>query len=277
MAKRVFFFSDLRGSCAYMESFLLGDRRGDPAFPGAEGFGAETPGGRYGRVIYVDTLADGDPAPPGSLRAGVEAEGPRIVLFNVSGTIELVKKLQIKNPYITIAGQTAPGDGIALKNYGVTVKTNDVVIRHLRIHPGNFHAVDGINFGSGAKNVVIDHCSVSWAVDENIGAETEDICPTEPAGLCIHDITVQWSMVSEALWNSIHDEGRHSMALLLEDNIGNLSFHHNLFAHNEQRHPRVKTGGGDLSVIDFVNNVIYNFGTKSTSTGYLEDKRYKIA
>src|SRR5262249_16216819 len=136
-----------------------------PAFPGAEGFGANTPGGRGGKLIAVTNLNDEG---PGSFRAACEAEGPRIVVFRVSGLIPLAKKLVIRNPYITIAGQTAPGDGICLRNYTFVIATHDVVVRYLRSRLGDLSAQedDSITLAAGARDVVIDHCSATWSIDE---------------------------------------------------------------------------------------------------------------
>ena len=144
-----------------------------PAFPGAEGFGAETPGGRGGKVIEVTNLSDSG---PGSFRAACEAKEPRIVVFRTGGTVMLKSGIEITNPYITIAGQSAPGGGICLRNDPVnrftpiTVSTHDVVIRYLRIRPGASTEKTGylnaMEVLSGGYNVVIDHCSLSWAVDE---------------------------------------------------------------------------------------------------------------
>ena len=137
-----------------------------PAFPGAEGFGAYTVGGRGGRVLFVTNLADSG---PGSLRAACEAEGPRIVLFRVSGLIELESAIRIRNPYITIAGQTAPGHGICLKNYGLSISTHDVVVRYIRSRPGDLtkKEMDALSIVD-ARNVIIDHCSTSWSNDETL-------------------------------------------------------------------------------------------------------------
>ena len=142
-----------------------------PAFPGAEGFGTETPGGRGGQVFVVSNLnAEG----PGSLRAAVEASGPRIVVFNVGGTIVLPRTLNVNNPYLTIAGQTAPGDGITVKGE-LGIKTHDVVVRYLRFRPGHPSAIlppddrkdtHAINIVDDSYNVVVDHCSLSWGIDE---------------------------------------------------------------------------------------------------------------
>jgi len=219
-----------------------------PAFPGAEGFGSRTPGGRGGRVIEVTNLNDSG---PGSFRAAVEAEGPRIVVFRVGGTIELESGIRIENPYITIAGQTAPGGGIALKNGPSTgtplsILTHDVIVRYLRVRPGAGGEPDGVRFSTGAADAIVDHCSVSWAVDENVSSWRNP-----------HDLTVQWCIVAEGLRNSTHHKGAHSMGFLFgSEGCRNLSIHHNLLAHNNARNPRIKTSG----VVDFVNNVVYNYG-----------------
>ena len=237
-----------------------------PAFPGAEGFGAQTPGGRGGKVYFVETLDDRIPAPAGSLRAAVEATGPRIVVFRTSGTILLQAPLKITNPFITIAGRTAPGDGIALRlnhtdgNAAIEIRAHDVVLRYLRVRPGPAGEVDGIWLTDGASNVVIDHCSVSWAVDENLTLYGSNDFTDDGLLMRIRDITIQWSILSEALYDSVHSKGPHSMGLMLGKGSGNLSVHHNLLAHNNRRNPHIKTSGGTGGVVDFVSNVIYNFG-----------------
>lgn len=232
-----------------------------PTFPGAEGYGARTIGGRGGVIREVTNLND---AGPGSLRAAIEASGPRIVVFRVGGTIELQSTLLITNPSITIAGQTAPGGGIALRNAPgfnryedpsgtLDVRTHDVVLQHLRIRPGQPVAPgttgnegDCLQLMGPLHNVMIDHCSFSWSVDENISSWS-----------AATDWTMQWCITSEALRNAGHSEGTHSMGLLIGSaGAGRISLHHNLLAHNKDRNPRIKTSG----VVDFVNNVIYNFG-----------------
>ena len=234
-----------------------------PAFPGAEGFGSITPGGRGGAVIAVTSLADSG---PGSLRAAIDTEGARIVVFQVAGTIELESTLLIEHPYITIAGQTAPGAGITLRdvNAGVDplidIETHDVVIRYLTLRAGPPAAGDAMNVTAidhQAYNVVIDHNSMSWGVDQ-VFATWYDV----------RDISIQWNIFSEALDCSLHTKGCHSKGPMLgsyssdenKDTPGayNISFHHNLMAHNGERNPLVKTSG----VCDVVNNVVYNpFGT----------------
>ena len=183
-----------------------------PAFPGAEGFGASTPGGRGGRVIEVTNLNDNG---PGSLRACIAAIGPRICVFRVAGTIEVESRLDVWNPYLTIAGQTAPGGGITLKNAPANAQaplgilTHDVIIRYIRSRSGPsqepssnvdaitiVHLADDEHPDEGVYNIVIDHASFSWATDEvvNIGADA-------------HDITIQRSIISEGLHCSNHPEG----------------------------------------------------------------------
>ena len=229
------------------------------AFPGAEGFGAQTPGGRGGAVLFVTNTNDSG---PGSLREALSASGPRIVVFRTGGTIVLQSGLSIRDPYVTVAGQTAPGGGIAIRNGSSTstslrIATHDVVVRGLRIRPGPGGEPDGIYLNGSAYDTVIDHCSVSWAVDENI---------TAAAGA--HDITVQWSIVSQGLLEATHGKGKHSMGLMLgsggdSDTTHNITVHHTLLAHNFRRNPLSQANG----VVDFVNNTIYNWGDNSWS-GY---------
>jgi len=136
------------------------------AFPGAEGFGAFTQGGRGGRVIKVTNLAD---AGPGSLRAAIEAKGPRIIIFETGGTIELQSPLVIRSPFITVAGQTAPGGGITLKGHALLVSTSEVIVRFIRVRPGDISKTetDSISLTAG-RNIIIDHCSASWSTDETL-------------------------------------------------------------------------------------------------------------
>jgi len=237
-----------------------------PAFPGAEGFGASAKGGRGGAVIAVTNLNDSG---PGSLRAAVSVAMPRIIVFRVSGTIPLESSLVIDDPYITIAGQTAQGQGITLRGIGseiealILIKTHDVVIRFLAIRAGPPSAGDGIIILASAAhdtyNIVIDHNSVSWAVNRNLVTWYD-----------VHDISIQWNIFSEGLNCSIHPKGCHSKGALLggyasdenkdKPGAGNISFHHNLMAHNGERNPLVSTSG----VTDVVNNIVYNpFGSFS--------------
>ncbi len=254
-----------------------------PAFPGAEGFGANTVGGRGGTVIAVTSLND---AGPGSLREAVEASGPRIIVFRVGGTIDLVTPLAITEPFVTIAGQTAPGGGIALRNAGsvtrglVQVLTNDVVIRHLRIRPGPDDSptgsccLDALSVNTPAAfNVVIDHVSMSWAVDE-VGQVFDGA----------HDITFQWSIFAEGLFCSNHEKTvssrggngpcpdgsiPHSRGMTITAPPGSstppdrISLHHNLWAHHEIRQPNVSSN----TMVDVVNNVVYDFTEAGSRLG----------
>ena len=232
-----------------------------PAFPGAEGFGWGSVGGRGGKVMVVTTLADSG---AGSLRECIEEEGPRICTFAIGGTIELEESLVIENAYITIAGQTAPGGGITLKNSPRSARTplkiesHDVVVRYIRSRPGSnpddSGTLDAMTIrrksGDEVYNVVVDHCSFSWATDEvtNIYSDA-------------HDILVQWSIIAEGLeWATHKEDGElqpHSMGMLLgAEGSKDYALHHNLFAHNRHRNPKVKTSG----TVDLVNNVMYNTG-----------------
>jgi len=225
-----------------------------PAFPGAQGFGATTVGGRGGTVYEVTNLDDSG---PGSLRDAVAVKGRRIVVFRVDGTIEQHEPLKITNPYLTIAGQSAPGGGITLSGEEVRVQTHDVVIRHLRIRTGDVVTpVDGwdnrdvINFGApsnvgGTYNVVVDHCSLSWSVDEIFTTWYQS-----------RSITLQNSILSEPLFHSKHPKGPHSMAILIGDGSNHISIHHNLIADANGRSPQV----GDAGVVDYRNNIVYNWG-----------------
>jgi len=250
---------------------LPGRTAPDPkAFPGAEGWGTDTPGGRGGRVINVTTLADHG---PGSFRHAALAPGRRIIVFRVSGTITLQHDIDIVSPYVTIAGQTAPGGGITLRadpcnDKGVLgVLTHDVVIRYLRLRPGP-HPCAGLGEDSdgivvykpGTHHVVIDHCSISWAVDENISLYDD-----------AHDITFSWNIVSEGLSQSTHEEGEHSKgAHLSGERTYDISFHHNLLAHNNDRNPQPTNPG----LADVRNNVIYDYGENAALTSNSHGKTH---
>jgi pectate lyase len=220
-----------------------------PAFPGAQGFGANTPGGRGGRVIAVTNLSDDG---PGSFRAACEAEGPRIVIFRVSGLITLTRKLVIRNPYITIAGQTAPGDGICLRNFTFVIATHDVVVRYLRSRLGDLTAQedDSITLAAGARDVVVDHCSATWSIDEDLSLAGD-----------VSNVTVQWCLIAEGLNHSKHSKGAHGYGSLARAN-GPVTWHHNLWAHNTSRNPRLgdNYGKAPYPTFDVRNNVIYDFG-----------------
>jgi pectate lyase len=222
------------------------------AFPGAEGYGRYALGGRGGSVYIVTNLDDSG---PGSLREGLKTPGPVTIVFAVSGTIELQSGLQVSRPFVTIAGQTAPGDGIALKNYELYVRADDVIVRHLRVRPGNARPGerDAITVRN-CRNVIIDHCSGSWAVDE--------VLSTTGARL----VTVQWCFITEALHSAGHHKGNHGFGGLIQGQ--GITYHHNLYAHNRSRNPRPASGR-----IDFRNNVVYDWNDMA---GYAENNKQKM-
>lgn len=224
-----------------------------PAFPGAEGFGANARGGRGGDVYCVTNLAD---AGPGSLRYGLEtAIGPRTILFKVSGNISLRSNLVVSRPRLTIAGQTAPGDGICIRDSTLSIQADDIIVRHLRCRLGTNNLVqdDALNV-IGGSNIIIDHCSASWSVDEVLSVVGH-----------AENVTVQWCFISESLNRSIHTKGPHGFGSLIRSRTNAFNtFHHNLFAHNNSRNPRPGTYSNTyIQRLDFRNNVIYNWGGKS--------------
>lgn len=225
------------------------------AFPGAEGAGARTPGGRGGRVLEVTTLAD---AGPGSLRAALEEKGPRTVVFRVGGLIELKSRLQINEPFVTVAGQTAPGDGICIKGETTEINTHDVILRYLRFRRGELKRRDDALGGYPQGNIILDHLSASWGLDENLslyrwlekGPDGKDIKrPTT-------NMTIQWCISSEAL-----DLNNHAFGGTMGGK--NVSIHHNLFASNTGRNPSI--GYGDH--VDFRNNVVFNWQHRTLDGG----------
>jgi hypothetical protein len=222
-----------------------------PAFPGAEGYGAVTRGGRGGRVIAVTNINDSG---PGSLRAAVEAKGPRIVVFKVSGTITLEDRLRITNPYITIAGQTAPGDGVTIRKYQLQIDADDVVIRYIRARLGDESGddADAIS-GRYHKNIILDHLSASWSVDEAVSFYRNE------------NVTIQWCLIAESLYKSNHVKGHHGFGGIWGGH--HTTYHHNLLAHHSSRNPRFSSGCGNT---DFRNNVIFNWGYNS---GYGGEER----
>lgn len=228
-----------------------------PAFPGAEGFGAHVSGGRGGAVYEVTNLDDSG---PGSLRDAV-AQSNRTIVFRVSGTIELKKKLILTKPNITIAGQTAPGDGICLRNCTFEISTQNVIVRYLRSRLGDESRQedDSINLRN-CRDVILDHCSASWSIDEALSLAGN-----------VSNVTVQWCLIAESLNNSFHAKGPHGYGSLARAN-GPVTMHHNLWAHNNGRNPRL----GDnydrppYPTFDFRNNVIYNYG--ATCSGLTQGK-----
>ncbi len=222
------------------------------AFPGAEGYGRFATGGRGGDVYQVTHLEDSG---EGSLRFGIEsAEGPRTIVFERSGTIALKKPLRVENhDGLTIAGQTAPGDGITLRDHTFQLKNaSNIVVRYLRFRLGDESKTSGDTLHlSHARNVIFDHVTATWGVDGTMDTDH------------LSNFTLQWSLFGEALHDSTHHKGPHAMLMSLRKTTGNVSLHHNLFFSSRNRHPTLgslppeETNGG--AIFDFRNNVIYNW------------------
>lgn len=233
-----------------------------PVFPGVSGFGTDTPGGRSGRLIKVTTLSREG---PGSIAEAIKATGPRIVVFEVGGVIDLGGKLLgILNPYLTIAGQTAPSPGITFIRGGIAIGTHDVVIRHIRVRPGEAGhekssgwEVDGIETVGGAYDVIIDHCSLTWGTDENLsasGPQFDGNSPEEWRENTSHRIVFSNCIIAEGLSKSTHSKGEHSKGSLIGDNVTDVLILGNLYASNVERNPLF--AGGTTGII--ANNYIFN-------------------
>jgi len=269
-----------------------------PAFPGAEGYGAFSRGGRGGKVYIVSTLEDylpqerpgreegtigqnpdkplpGYPAIPkedpipGSLREAVEAEGPRIVLFGVSGTIALKAPLKVRNPYLTLVGHTAPGAGVQIRNWWIDIYTHDVILRYLRVRVGDIKGPDDTPRVLGDQtqvldftgmNLIADHCEFAYANDQiiNIRAHHPAYAGMFPHKTVRVATTFQWNYVYGGLARSTHEKGHHSMTAIFHG-YGYLSFHHNMISHSTRRNPRLTA-----IATDWRNNTLYEYW----NTGY---------
>lgn len=249
-----------------------------PAFPGAEGGGKYVTGGRGGTVYFVTSLDDTNTGNAttreGTLRWCLGRSGARTIVFKVSGIIELKSRISISNGNVTVAGQTAPGDGICIKDYEVVVSADNVIIRYLRFRLGDeisTHEPDAL-WGRYRNGIIIDHCSVSWSIDE---------CSSFYSN---QNFTMQWCYITESLNRSIHDKGDHGYGGIWGGK--NATFHHNLLAHHNSRNPRFngwKRSGlsygnpQDEERLDYRNNVVYNWGANSSYGGEAAGKYNVVA
>ncbi|MGF9696132.1 pectinesterase family protein [Paenibacillus sp. MABNR03] len=245
-------FSILPGMAAAEDTGTAGAL---PAFPGAEGGGMYTTGGRGGAVYEVTTLADSG---PGSLREAV-SQNDTTVVFRVGGTIHLESPLVISSSNITLAGQTAPGEGITVSDYWTTFQADNIIVRHMRFRLGDKHpSEDDVFGGRYHKNIIIDHCSFTWSVDEVLSMYVNE------------NTTVQWSVIAESMLMTTHQKGRHGYAGIWGGN--NTSFHHNIIAHNVSRNPRFAGSPGFNT--ESYNNIVYNWGFFSAYGG--EEGNYNL-
>lgn len=236
------------------------------ASPSAAAPPEPTRGGAGGRIIRVTTLAkDG----PGSLKAAIDAEGPRIVVFEVGGVIDLGRDtLTIEHPFLTVAGQTAPSPGITIIRGGIDLKGHDVILSHLRVMTGadgqpHFSGWEADAFSTvAAHNVIVEHCSFLWALDENMSASGPRFAGNNVAewrANTSHDVLFRDNLAAEGLAFASHPKGEHSKGSLIHDNTTGIVFYRNVFAHNVERSPLVKGGAQVL----MINNLIYDPGHRA--------------
>ncbi|MDE6611561.1 MAG: hypothetical protein K2K22_03260, partial [Muribaculaceae bacterium] len=216
-----------------------------PAFPGAEGWGRYVTGGRGGKVVHVTNLNDSG---EGSLRAAIDTDGARTIVFDISGTIYLKSGLGINKGDVTIAGQTAPGDGICIADAPVTINCSNVIMRYIRLRPGNrnggeFDALEA----KDRSRIIIDHCSLSWSVDETCSVYGNRFS------------TVQWCLIAQSLRYGGHSKDAHGYGAMMGGE--GASYHHNLLMHHDSRCPRIceRPASGPRDTTDFRNNVMYNW------------------
>jgi hypothetical protein len=257
--------SFLLAALLFLTAVITDGRDTAPAWTAPAGW-TETRGGADGKTVRVTTLAA---AGPGSLAAALALSEPRVIEFAVAGVIDLGgRSLKVTQPYLTLAGESAPAPGITLTNGGMSITTHDVIVRHIRIRPGagrrarkSGWEVDGLATGGGAHDVIVDRCSFSWATDENLsasGPRFEGATPAEWRKNTSHRITFSHCIIAEGLNESTHTKGSHSKGSLIHDNTGDVLILGNLYISNDDRNPFFK-GGAHGAV---VNNVIHNPGRR---------------
>ena len=227
------------------------------------GWASQTRGGYGGRIVKVTNL---NTSGPGSFLNAIKVKGKKTIVFEVSGDIDMQGKYWvIEDPYITIAGQTAPSPGITLKNGSLRVYTHDVIIQHIRIRTGAGkvnRSLDGLTTDRGAYNIIIDHCSLMWAIDENLSASGPSFSgntPEEWRKNTSHNITFSNNIIGEGLSKSVHTKGEHSMGTLVNNNVTNIIIMRNLYTNNNDRNPLFAGGVEGI----YLNNYIYNPGIRS--------------
>ena len=226
-----------------------------------------TTGGAGGQILRVTTLAASG---PGSLKAAIETPGPRTVVFEVGGVIDMAgSSLDIRHPHLTVAGQTAPSPGITVIKAETVVRTHDVIVQHLRFRPGEFGRPkkgggdqDGLSTVGGAHDVIVDHCSFSWGTDENLSASGPRFAGTSPDDWrrsTSHRITYTHNLIYEGLSNSVHEKGEHSKGSLIHDNASQVLLYGNAYVSNRERNALFKGGARGA----MVNNLIFNPGRRA--------------
>jgi pectate lyase len=256
-----FFLVFLISSAQTIYTQNLGMQKHVSSFPGAEGFGKYATGGRGGMVYIVTNLNDSG---IGSLRWALEAKEPRMVVFEVSGNIELKSQINIRSGNLTVAGQTAPGDGITLKNYPLVIRNaNNIIVRFIRSRMGDLQKIEGDALtvrsdrqGSSPENIVIDHCSFSWGTDETLSFGNAK------------NITLQNCIISEGLHDSANKKGPHGYGGIISGR--NISIYQNLISHFKERNLQFQKGRDlkrEESLIDFRNNVIFNWSHRASDGG----------